>query len=82
MTNERVLGLSLSHFKSLEALHEPLKWGHWPKSESKLAIVFHQNGLSTVSARLIAPGSRLVEFRPPPGAVARISEASRAAMMR
>jgi integrase len=29
-----------------------------------LAIVFHENGLSIVSARLIAPGSRLVGFGP------------------
>ena len=29
-----------------------------------MVLVFHQNGLSTVSARLIAPGSRLVGFGP------------------
>ena len=29
-----------------------------------LAIIFYRNGLSTVSARLIAPGSRLVGFGP------------------
>src|SRR6266567_1069177 len=33
-------------------------------NERELTIVFHQNGLSTVSARLIAPGSRLVGFGP------------------
>src|SRR5262245_4598077 len=32
-----------------------------PKNERKLPIVFHHNGLITVSARLIAPGSRLVD---------------------
>jgi len=29
-----------------------------------MVLVFHQNGRSTVSARLIAPGSRLVGFGP------------------
>src|SRR4030095_10387430 len=33
----------------------------------KPLLVFHQNGLSTVSTRLIAPGSRLVWFGPTVG---------------
>jgi hypothetical protein len=64
MTNERVIGLSLSHLKSPEALNEALLDTQEPKSERELTIVFHQNGLNTVSARLIAPGSRLVGFGP------------------
>jgi hypothetical protein len=43
-----------------EALSSPWK----PKNERELPIVFHQDGRSTVSARLIAPGSRLVGFGP------------------
>ena len=61
MTNERVVGLSISHFKNPEAMNEALKCAQEPKSEREMVLVFHQNGLSTVPARLIAPGSRLVD---------------------
>ena len=44
-----------------EAAIEPMDWAVEPKNESKLAIIFHQNGITIVSARLIAPGSRLVD---------------------
>jgi len=53
--------------KSPEAINEALQGALEPKSERTLAIVFHQNGLSTVPARLIAPGSRLVGFGPTNG---------------
>ena len=49
-----------------------------PKNERKLAIVFHQNGLSTVPARLIAPGSRLVGFGPHTPAPSRCGDQWRA----
>src|SRR6516162_6516847 len=41
-----------------------LTWPQWPKNERELPIVFHENGFSIASARLIAPGSRLVGFGP------------------
>jgi hypothetical protein len=41
-----------------------MNWADLPKIERELAIVFHQNGLITASARLIAPGNRLVGFGP------------------
>jgi len=50
--------------KRSETLYEALKAAQWPKSEREMVLVFHQNGRSTVSARLIAPGSRLVGFGP------------------
>ena len=64
MTNERVIGLSLSHLKSPESVDEALQGTLEPKSERELAIGFRPNGLSTASLRLIAPGSRLVGFGP------------------
>jgi hypothetical protein len=45
-------------------MDEALQCAQEPKNEREMALVFHQNGLSTVSARLIAPGSRLVGFGP------------------
>jgi len=55
--------------KRSETLYEALKAAQWPKSEREMVLVFHQNGRSTVSARLIAPGSRLVGFGPDRGVV-------------
>jgi hypothetical protein len=45
-------------------MDEALKSAQWPKSEREIVLVFHQSGLSIISARLIAPGSRLVGFGP------------------
>src|SRR5215813_6961630 len=61
MTNERVIGPSISHFKNPEAMNEALQCAQEPKNEREMVLVFHQNGRSTVSASLIAPGSRLVD---------------------
>jgi hypothetical protein len=38
--------------------------GYRAENEREMVLVFHQNGLTTVSARLIAPGSRVVGFGP------------------
>jgi len=46
MTNERVIGLSLAHFKSPEAVYEALKCVQCPKSEREVPLIFHRNGLS------------------------------------
>ena len=64
MRNGRVPALCPSLLTGSEAADEPIGWGDLPKTEGKLPIVLHQNGLSTVSARLIAPGSRLVGLGP------------------
>jgi hypothetical protein len=66
MTNERVVGRSLADLKSQKALFEALRCAQWLKNEREMILVFHQNGRSTASARLIAPGSRLVGFGPTP----------------
>src|SRR5215510_471387 len=64
MINERVVGRSLAYLKSQNALFEALRWAQWLKNEREMVLVFHQNDLRVVSARLIAPDSRLVEFGP------------------
>jgi hypothetical protein len=61
MIDERVIGLYLSRSKGLKVIHVALMHAQYPKSERKLVLVFHQNGRSTVSARLIAPDSRFVD---------------------
>ena len=66
MRNERVLVLCLSPYTGSKAVNETIGQADWPKIERELLIVFHQNRLSTVPARLIAPGSRLVGFGPSP----------------
>ena len=43
--NERVIGLSLSHFKNPEAVYEALKYAQWTKSERELILVVHRTGL-------------------------------------
>jgi hypothetical protein len=50
--------------KGLQAEKEALSSPWKPKNERELPIVFHENGHTIVSARLIAPGSRLVGFGP------------------
>ena len=50
--------------KGLQAEKEALSSPWKPKNERELSTVFHQNGRRTVSAKLIAPGSRLVGFGP------------------
>jgi hypothetical protein len=45
-------------------MDEALQCAQEPQNAREMVLVFHQNGLSTVSARLIAPGSRLVGFGP------------------
>ena len=64
MINERVVGRSLAYLKGQKALFEALRYAQWRKNEREMVLVFHQNGRSTVSASLIAPGSRLVGFGP------------------
>jgi hypothetical protein len=64
MINERVVGRSLAYLKSQTALFEALRCAQWRKNEGEMVLVFHQNGLNPLSARLIAPGSRLVGFGP------------------
>jgi hypothetical protein len=60
MINERVVGRSLADLKSQKALFEALRCAQWLKNEREIVLVFHRNAFSLVSARLIAPGSRLV----------------------
>ena len=43
-------------------MDEALQCTQEPKNAREMVLVFHQNGRSTVSASLIAPGSRLVGF--------------------
>ena len=50
-------------------MDEALQCAQEPKNEREMVLVFHQNGRSPVSARLIAPGSRLVGFGPGVGGV-------------
>jgi len=45
-------------------MDEALPGAQEPKNEREMVLVFHQNGRSIVSARLIAPGSRLVGSGP------------------
>ena len=45
-------------------MDEVLQCAQEPKNEREMVLVFHQNGRSIASARLIAPGSRLVGFGP------------------
>src|SRR4029453_13640864 len=62
MTRERVVGRFLADLKSQKALFEALRCAQWLKNEREMVLVFHQNDLNTLSARLIAPGSGLVGF--------------------
>ena len=64
MTNERLIGSSLAHVKGQETVYKALTYAQWPRNAREMVLVFHSNGLSTVSATLIAPGSRLVGFGP------------------
>jgi hypothetical protein len=48
-------------------MDEVLQCAQEPKNEREMVLVFHQNDRSPVSARLIAPGGRLVGFGPSGG---------------
>jgi hypothetical protein len=47
-------------------MDEVLQCTQEPKNEREMVLVFHRNAYSLVSARLIAPGSRLDGFGPLP----------------
>jgi len=64
MRNERVPAPCPSTLVGSEAAAKSIDWADLPKTERKLVLVFYRNGRSTVSASLIAPGSRLVGFGP------------------